>query len=180
MAVRLSALRAGRFLPPRKISVRGWVDPRAIVRLEGLKKSTLSGTWTGDLPVCSIVPQPTMLPRAPFILCMYNIYVFHSEQWTEIECSLSFVGVYSELPYASYSERRSKIKSFCSSYAELCFLFWVTNSNVVLYTRIFFCSNCYWANQSCTYNILACHNLWVLLPCKMSGILVRCIWQEGL
>jgi hypothetical protein len=29
-----------------------------------LKKSTLSGTWTGDLPVCSIVPQPTTLPRA--------------------------------------------------------------------------------------------------------------------
>jgi hypothetical protein len=54
MAVRLSALRAGRFLPPR-----------AIVRLEGLKKSTLSGTWTGDFPVCSIVLQPTTLPRAP-------------------------------------------------------------------------------------------------------------------
>jgi hypothetical protein len=68
---RLSALNAGRFLPPGKflvlISVRGWVDLRAMVRLEGLnklQKSTSSGTRTGDLPACSIVPQPTMLPRA--------------------------------------------------------------------------------------------------------------------
>jgi hypothetical protein len=40
------------------------------VRLEGLgklKKSTSSGTRTGDLPACSIVPQPTTLPRAPVL-----------------------------------------------------------------------------------------------------------------
>jgi hypothetical protein len=59
-------------LPPGRflvlIFVRGWVDPGAIVWLEGLgklKKCTSSGTWTGDLPACSIVPQPTTLPRAP-------------------------------------------------------------------------------------------------------------------
>jgi hypothetical protein len=64
MAARLSALHAGRFLPWRRflvlISVKAWVDPRAIVRLEGLgklKKSTASGTRTGDLPAFSIVPQ---------------------------------------------------------------------------------------------------------------------------
>jgi hypothetical protein len=51
MAVNLSALRASRSLPPGRflvlISVRGLVDLRAIVRLEGLgklkKKSTSSG-----------------------------------------------------------------------------------------------------------------------------------------
>jgi hypothetical protein len=42
MAVKLSALHAGRPLPPRifliLISVRGYFDPRAIVWLEGLGK----------------------------------------------------------------------------------------------------------------------------------------------
>jgi hypothetical protein len=68
MAVRLSALRAGRHLPPGRflvlISVRSRVDCRAIVRLEGLgklKKIHLIGTGTRDLPNCSIVPQPTTL-----------------------------------------------------------------------------------------------------------------------
>jgi hypothetical protein len=71
MAPRLSALRPGRLLPPGQFLVlnfvRGWVDPTVIVRLEELdklKKSTSSGTRTGDLPACIIVPQPTTLPRS--------------------------------------------------------------------------------------------------------------------
>jgi hypothetical protein len=75
MAARLSALSAGRFLLPGRflafISIRGWVVHRAMVQLEGLgklKTCTSSGTRTGDIPACSTLPQPTMLPRAPDVL----------------------------------------------------------------------------------------------------------------
>jgi hypothetical protein len=68
MAVK-SALRAGRPLPPGRflvvISVRGSVDPTAIVRLEelGELKIHLIENRAQDLPACSIVPQLTTLPR---------------------------------------------------------------------------------------------------------------------
>jgi hypothetical protein len=34
-------------------------------RIRSIEISTSSGTRTGDLPACSIVPQPITLPRAP-------------------------------------------------------------------------------------------------------------------
>jgi hypothetical protein len=78
MAVRLSDLRARRPPPPPPgrflaiISVTGWVDLRAIVRLEGLGKlkkiDYLIGNQSRNLPDCSVVSQPTTLPRAPAFL----------------------------------------------------------------------------------------------------------------
>jgi hypothetical protein len=51
------------------------------VRLEGfgkLKKMHLIGTRTGDLPACSLVPQPTSLPRAPCYKSKCFIFRPHS------------------------------------------------------------------------------------------------------
>jgi hypothetical protein len=74
MMVKLSALRAGRPLPPPPgrflvlISVRGSVNPRVIVLLEGLvelkKFSDFIENRARDLQACGTVPRPTTLPRA--------------------------------------------------------------------------------------------------------------------
>jgi hypothetical protein len=55
MAVKLSALRTGRPLPPGRflvlISVRGWIDSRATVQLEGLGQFKNPVTSLGIEPV---------------------------------------------------------------------------------------------------------------------------------
>jgi hypothetical protein len=51
-----------------------------IVRLERLGKwekcNDLIGTRTRDLPACSLVSQPTTLPRDPNFLQNYYYYIF--------------------------------------------------------------------------------------------------------
>jgi hypothetical protein len=79
----MSPLRADLPLPPARfvvlISVRGWVDLRATARLEGLgqlkKSNDLIRNRTRGLPACSIVPQPTTLPRAPYSNVVYEKFV---------------------------------------------------------------------------------------------------------
>jgi hypothetical protein len=81
VAVRLSALRAGRPLPPRKISgthlclrlsrPRGHNAAGNIRWIE--ESNDLIGNRNRDLSTCSIVPQPTMLPCAPSFFM--NLYI---------------------------------------------------------------------------------------------------------
>jgi hypothetical protein len=113
MAVRLSALCARHPFPPRRflllIFVRGWVDPRAIVRLEGLSKLEKPPHWKSnrDLPACIIVPQPTTLPRAPKMnTCLSQFLIFTSVYFsTNFLASIQrfyfffLVGLFMFLPY---------------------------------------------------------------------------------
>ena len=82
--VSLSVLHTGRFYSQEiflvLIPVRGWFDPRAIVRPEGLCQmknfSDTIGNRTRDLPTCIAVPQPTAPPRAPYIYIYIYIYIY--------------------------------------------------------------------------------------------------------
>jgi hypothetical protein len=87
------------------ITVGGWVNPRTIVRLEGLgklKKFTSSEARTGDLPACSIVPQLTTLRRAPH-LYKIHLHIMHPPMFRSSNWSLSsWVSHQSSSPHSCY------------------------------------------------------------------------------
>jgi hypothetical protein len=145
MAVRLSAPRAGRLLHPRKIhgthSVRGWVDPRAIVRLEWLGQlknpTTSSGIEPATFRACTIVPQPTKLPRAwkPYILSIDLIV----QSWWARSLSMILWGILTVRDRVSREisckeQRRNYIMMLCGN--KICVADVVTNQGSLYWSHL--------------------------------------------
>jgi len=82
---RLSALRTGRLYPQELllvlISVRGWIDPRAIVRSERFyvndKSTDTSWDGTSGLPICSTAPSPLCYRGPQFIHVLNHTSISH-------------------------------------------------------------------------------------------------------
>jgi hypothetical protein len=79
-------------LPPEEIclvfiSVKGWVDPRALVRLEGLRQWKIPKTQSGYI---SLFIPTTSHQLHTFILCTPTCFGWHSQP----SCQLRHVGVY--------------------------------------------------------------------------------------
>jgi hypothetical protein len=98
MAVRMSALSAGRPLPPGRflvlISVRDWVDPRVIVRLGGLGQLKNPVTSSGIEPATFRLPpsNPLYLLKSeirankcsysvPVSQKTYHVFVTTTDTW---------------------------------------------------------------------------------------------------
>ena len=87
--VSLSALRTGRLYSPRNIPVRGWVDPRAIVRskrLFQLKKSTITPSAIETTTFWLVAQCLNNLRH--HVLCVVNFIMTRDVQSTRASLSL--------------------------------------------------------------------------------------------
>jgi hypothetical protein len=119
MVVRLSALPPAALYPPGRfrvlISVGGCVDPRAIVRLEGLGQlknlNGLIGNLTRLLPACSIVTRPIQLHNIR--LKHLWVYVTHqqatSRRKPRVFCDVSDVAISIPIPCWKWESSNSII-----------------------------------------------------------------------
>jgi hypothetical protein len=103
MAVKLSALRAGRALLPGRLlvvtSIRGWLSLKVILRLGGLGKlkkfNDLKGNRTRDFQIRSIMHQLTMLRCAPSCSILFYFKYIH---YIRVTVNAVYATIFTDFP----------------------------------------------------------------------------------